>query len=244
MKVWLYCVCRNEAVLMPYVLRHYAPWVDKLIFYDAGSDDGTREMIAGCRKAELRNWAGIDALADDELWEFSNTQWKEARGHADWVAWIDADEILYHPRILEVLQNYSDKGVTVPMIDGYTMVSGHEPTSDGQIYDEIKTGFRDAVWGKRVLFNPEVAMQFNPGRHSINVDGFSPVSSLTADIKLLHYRALGLDYLKARHARNWARVPERCRQRNYGVNCEPLHDGHHGVRWFEEMMGRTWPEVI
>ena len=42
MTIWLYCICRNEARLMPYLLRHYETFVDKLIFYNDQSDDGTR----------------------------------------------------------------------------------------------------------------------------------------------------------------------------------------------------------
>jgi hypothetical protein len=44
-----------------------------------------------------------------------------------------------------------------------------------------------------------------------------------------------MDYLRWRHNRNWERVPPRCRELNYGRNCEPGHDGHHGVDWFEKL---------
>lgn len=229
---------------MPYLMRHYVPWVDKLIFYDAQSDDGTRELIRACPKAELREWEGANALVDDEFLALANHQWKEARGVADWVIWIDADEFLYHTNIRAVLAGYLDVGVTVPRIDGYTMVSDHFPTTEGQIYEEISTGFPDSVWSKPAIFNPHIDMAYNVGRHSLNVDRFTPFTSAVADIKLLHYRALGMDYLKARHARNWARVPDHCRSRSYGVNTSPDHDGHHGLQWFEQIMKQPLKNVI
>lgn len=260
MTIWLYCVCRDEALLMPYLLRHYGPWVDKLIFYDAGSTDGTREMIEAERlkmgdgKVELRDWPGSDALADDELQCFSSEQWREARGKADWVVWIDADEFLVRTEdggrrsesgaMRALLARYLVEGITVPHVEGYTMVSTVPPSGQGQIYDEIRTGFPDEPWSKPAIFQPRVEMKYNPGRHSMNTTDFVPVRGEKVEIKLLHYRALGIAYVRARHARNWARVPARCREHSYGVNTEPGHAGHHGASWFEEMIGRTWPEVV
>lgn len=259
MNIWLYCVCRNEAVLMPYLLRHYVTLADKLIFYDAGSTDGTAEMLkAEMLKSgsgvELREWPGSDELADDELHCFASEAWREARGRADWVCWIDADEFLVPVNqgarleaggtlLRLLLARYLLAGVTLPQVEGYTMVSDGPPTKDGQIYDEIRTGFPDPVWAKSALFQPCVEMAFHPGRHSY-LNHPSLIPSATKEIRLLHYRALGLAYLKARHERNWARVPPRCRERNLGVNCEPGHEGHHGVQWFEEVMKQPWPEVV
>jgi len=242
MKVWLYCICRDEIKILPYFLRHYVPWVEKLIFYDDKSEDGTREMISGCAQAELRDWPGSPGIVDDEFLEFANEQWKEARGKADWVIWVDTDEFIYHPNIMGVLRRYWVQDVEVPQVEGFTMVSDHFPTTDGQIYDEIRTGFRDGVWDKHAIFR--VHMYWNMGRHSINFDKFNPKSSPEAELKLLHYRCLGMDYLRWRHQRNWDRVPERCRKQNLGTNCYPRHTGHHSVEWFEEMSKKKWTNVI
>lgn len=240
--VWLYCILRNEAKIIGYFLRHYTPWVSKLIFYDDKSDDGTREIIRACPKAELRDWEGTPGIVDDEFLEFANEQWKEARGKTDWVAWVDADEFLYHPNIDGVLRRYWAQDVEVPQIEGFTMVSDHFPTTEGQIYDEIKTGFRDGVWDKKAIFR--VHMHWNVGRHSINFNYFNPKSSPEAEIKLLHYRCLGMDYLRWRHQRNWERVPERCRRQNLGTNTMPGFRGHHSVEWFEEIDPKKLSNVI
>lgn len=242
MNVWLFCICRNERLMLPYFLRHYEPWVSKLIFYDDQSDDGTRELIKECSKAELRDWPGTHGIVDHEFTEFANEQWKEARGHADWVVWADADEIVYHPDILSLLSKYLRSGVEVPMVNGFTMVSDSFPTTTGQIYDEIKTGIEDICWSKNAIFR--VNMFWNVGRHSIDLGRFRPKMSPTAEIKLLHYRCLGMDYLRWRHERNWSRVPENCRKLNYGRNCEPGHAGHHGVDWFEKLDRSKLENVI
>lgn len=242
LSIWLFCVCKDEARIMPYLLRHYAPWVTKFVFYDGGSTDGTREIIRSCHTAELRDWQGSEGIVDDEFLAFANEAWKEARGKADWIVYIDADEFLYCPNIKEVLRRYLHEDVEVPQIQGYTMVSKEFPTTDGQIYDEVRTGFPDGIWGKPAIFRKH--MQWTVGRHGVDFDNFNPKSSDHAEIKLLHYRALGAEYVAWRHTRNWARVPERCRSLNMGTNCAPGHSGHHGLDWFIEQIGKEWPDVI
>jgi len=227
---------------MPYFLRHYAPWVTKFIFYDDLSDDGTREIIRSCHTAEIRDWPGSSGINDDQFLEFANEQWKEARGKADWVIWVDADEFLYHPAIKEVLLRYLHEDIDVPQIQGFTMVSKAFPTAPGQIYDEVRTGFPDGIWSKPAIFRKH--MHWTMGRHGPDYSLFNPKSSAHAEIKLLHYRALGVDYLRWRHARNWARVPERCRRLNLGTNTAPDAVGHHTVNWFIEQIEKDWPNVI
>jgi len=164
MRIWLYCICRNESKLMPYFLRHYASWVDQLIFYDDQSTDGTREMIAACPKAVLRDWPGEHGIVDDQFLDFANQQWMEAIGKSEWVIWVDADEFLYHPNILSLLDGYLSEGVELPQVQGYLMISDHFPTTTGQIYDEIRTGIPDDIWSKQAIFRGN--MKWNMGRHS------------------------------------------------------------------------------
>ena len=182
------------------------------------------------------------ACQDDKFLEFANEAWKEARGKADWIVFVDADEFLFHPAIKEVLRRYLADDVEVPQIQGYTMVSKSFPTTNGQIYDEVRTGFPDGIWSKPAIFRKH--MWWTVGRHGPDYAQFNPRSSEHAEIKLLHYRGLGADYVRWRHARNWARVPERCRALNLGTNTAPDAVGHHTVGWFEEVISKDWPDVI
>lgn len=242
MTIHLYCICKDELPIMPYFLRHYAPWVTKLIFYDANSTDGTRRLIQECPNAELRDWLGSEGIVDDEFMDFSNSAWRESVGIADWIIWVDADEFLYHAEMTSLLQRYLEEEVEVPQIAGYTMLSAGFPTTSGQIYEEVKTGIPDYAWSKKAIFRN--MMCWNVGRHSINTAGFNPRTSEHADIKLLHYRGLGMEYVEKRHRRNWERVPERCRQMGLGANCNPSHTEHHSIQWFAQQLASNPTEVI
>lgn len=242
MRIWLFCILRNERLILPFFLRHYAPWVDKLIFFDDKSTDGTRELIGECPKAELRDWPGTTGLDDVAFLDFAHEAWKEARCNAEWVIWVDADELLYHPDMLNVLRTYLAQGIEMPQIQGFTMFSREFPTTTGQIYEQVRAGVPDEVWSKPSIFRGNIA--WTMGRHSLDWTRATPKASPTAEIKLLHFRGLGMDYVRWRHSRNWARVPEHCRQRNLGMNTSPGWTGHHGLAWYEELMSRNLPLVI
>lgn len=244
MKIWLYCIIRNEARILPYLLRHYEQFVDKMLFFEDHSTDCTRDLILEHSKCELYDWPGTSGVVDDEFLNFANSKWKEARGIADWVIWIDADEFLYHPKITEVLTRYINDGIDIPDIQGFTMVSDKFPEKDGQIYEEIKRGFPEEIWSKKCIFRPHVNMVYNMGRHSIDMRLVTGKTSSTRELFLLHYRCLGLEYLKSRNERNWNRVPERCRIRSLGTNCSPGFKGAYGFDWYVEMLKKEFPEII
>lgn len=241
MKVWVYTICKNEVKMMPYFLRHYETFCDSIIIYDDKSDDGTRDVIKKCSKAQCRDWPGThNELRDDEFIDFAHEQWKEARGKADWVIWVDADEFIYHPNIHQVLERYLAEGVDVPFITGYVMVSDHFPTTNGQIYDEIKTGFRSDEWSKPVVFRKWI--RWCVGRHSLDIGSdFNPVRSSDAVIKLLHYRYLGLDYVKARNTGNRYRQPDYTKRQTWGWNNELDAVGNYTLSWYVQ---KHYPPLI
>jgi glycosyl transferase family 2 len=52
--VHLYTFGWNEMPMIGFFLRHYEPWVDKFIFFDDGSTDGTLELLASKSNVEIR----------------------------------------------------------------------------------------------------------------------------------------------------------------------------------------------
>lgn len=241
-KVWVYCVCRDERQIIEYFLRHYCTFAEKIIMYDAASVDGTREIIAACPQAELRDYPGAPGIRDDELLDFAHNVWLEARCHADWICYVDCDEFVYHPQMLDLLARYLREGVQVPQILGYTMFSREFPTTSGQIYEQIKAGVVDDCWNKPAIFRDMA--HFTMGRHGWDFTISNPRRSRECEIKLLHYRGLGEEYVRWRHQRNWARVPDAQRRMHLGTNTDPNYVGHHSVDWFLEVMSRNLPHVI
>lgn len=219
-KVWVYSVCWNEVQMMPFFLRHYATFADKIIIYDEQSTDGTRELIKACPRAELREWPhrGLD---DDRFIEAVNTRYKEARGKADWVIFADTDELLYHPEPLRVLSVAKED--MLPAI-GYALISTTGwPTGDGQLYELVRTGIRQDNYDKSIIWRPSVDVVHTHGRHSPNKSwpNCSGVRSFNPQFKLLHcHHVGGAEDTAVKNQRNFVRA----NNKKFAWNYDPHHN--------------------
>lgn len=231
-RVWAYTVMRNESVMMPYWLRHYGSFCERLIVYDDASDDDSA-AIARAGGAEVRPYpyAGLD---DQHMVDLAHQTYPEARGQADWIVWSDTDELVYHPRIAARLDELLLIGVTAPAIEGFSMLASAPPTGAGQIYDEIRTGIPDFNYSKQVIIHPRVDIRWKVGKHIHEYLGPVNVGGGEDPLKLLHYRWLGRAYFVARNEHHFARLSDRNRANSWGVAVTPGYVGDHSVEWFEE----------
>lgn len=224
---WVYAYCKDEQTLLPYFLDAYS-FASRVILYDAGSQDKSVE-IAQSFGAEVRvcPWVGLD---DARAAQFSNQQYKEARGKADWVIWVDIDEIIYHPFIQQRLAELKAASIDVARVDGYSMFSADPPTGSGHIWDVISTGIKDWRYCKPCVLNPELEFAWGPGRHEIWIPG--PYTTNEADpLSLLHYRYLGENWHLARNTANYESLVE---HNGLGIETYPGANVHHSPQWYRE----------
>jgi glycosyltransferase involved in cell wall biosynthesis len=216
---------------MPYFLRHYQSFADAVIIYDDASDDGTQDIVQSAG-AQLRQcpWSGLD---DVYAVTFANQQYREARGVADWVIWVDGDEFLYHNDIKGHLQALRASSVTLPVVQGYCMFAAGAPVGNGQIYEEYRSGVPDERYSKPVILNPSIEMQWGPGKHEFISPGLRECEQ-PDPLKLLHYRWFGRELYMQRNQKNVSTLAER--NRAYGLGQEvysPSYRGHHSLEWYE-----------
>jgi Glycosyl transferase family 2 len=192
----LYCLCWNEARIIPFFLRHYLPLVERIFVFDNGSTDQSLTLLSGDERIKVAHFrVPADSFVDEER-RLSDAIWKPSRGEADWVAVVDMDEHIHHSDLHSHLAACRRQGITAIQAVGYEMVSVEFPEPDATLCDTITTGFRyPAALDKFCLFDPNaIAMSnFHPGRHKA-----SPVGRVVWDtsesVKLLHYKQLSLDY--------------------------------------------------
>ncbi len=209
----------NEAGFLPYFLRHYSSFADKIVVWDEHSTDGTREIIEACPKAELRGWPhrGLD---DEKFMDAFNRAYLEFRGEYDWIIFADCDEILWHPDMRKLL---SETKADMLQAVGYGMITESGiPKFDGQIYDRIKTGIRQPNYDKYLLHRTGVDIVHQHGRHTYGMDWpkCSGVKAAPADLKLLHYHYFGVEHTAARNRRNFARAADKRFAWNYSSETE------------------------
>jgi glycosyltransferase involved in cell wall biosynthesis len=207
MRIHLYANCWNELRILPYFMRHYGPFVDEFIILDDGSKDGSVEFLNAQTKVRLIKANRKQGSYVEQSTKFFNEAWKESRSKADWIITCNVDEHVYHKNIVAYLQFCLQNGVTVLSAQGYEMVSLEFPSSQGRLCDEVRLGAQtqrlsgpSSLLNKIMVFNPQAIqeVQFDMGRHTANPSG-EVVYPYSVELKLLHYKFLGIDYAKQRY---------------------------------------------
>ncbi|PZR74996.1 MAG: glycosyltransferase family 2 protein [Chthoniobacterales bacterium] len=199
MSIHLYAACWNEERIIPFFLRHYEPLVDRIIIYDDHSTDRSVELLRASPKVEVRPLQReAESYLDAHLALFE-TCWRESRGRADWVCFVDLDEFLFHPDWHCYLDAQKEAGVTIIQALGYDMVSETFPPAGATLATSLTRGRRDLHLDKTGLFALDAIEQIN---HSVGRHRCSPVGRLVLparySMQLRHYKTLGLEYLLAR----------------------------------------------
>jgi Glycosyl transferase family 2 len=187
--------------MLPFFFRHYDPFVDHYVLFDAGSTDDTLSLLADHQKVEVRQfvWSDTESFAFSEQ-SLSNHCWKESRGAADWVIVTDIDEHLFHPSILQYLDSCSDEGITLIPALGFQMISEDVP-ADGETLCQSR--FFGAPWTQMMkpsIFKPSEIeeINFSIGRHTANPIGNVRVPQRD-EVLLLHYKYLNFEQTHSRH---------------------------------------------
>jgi glycosyltransferase involved in cell wall biosynthesis len=200
MKICVITLCYNEEVILPFFIRHYERVADRIIFYDGGSTDRTREIIAACPIAELRVLDTGGRIDDGANVRVKNTAYRDI--DADWFIVVDCDEFLSHPDLRGFLAKCDALGLNAVRCEGWNMIGDAIPAG-GLLTDQMPCGVRDdytiKFFDKMALFARSADMRFETGGHAAQVGNGRKAPGLP--VKLLHYKWLSLDYVE-RKSRN------------------------------------------
>lgn len=195
----LFCLCWNDARMLPFFFRHYDSIVDRYFIFDNGSTDGSLAMLENHGRVETSHFdVSGDSFVEEEC-RLGDTMWRGS--DADWVIITDIDEHIYHPDLTGYLRQCSDEGVTAIRSIGYEMVSDCFPSGEQPLHELVTMGTRSSGHDRLCIFNPRelTATNFGPGRHEAKPTGrvsWPPYP----EILLLHFKQLGVDYPIARSA--------------------------------------------
>jgi len=193
-----YTLCWNEEKILPFVLDYYSPFCEKITVMDNESDDNSHSIITSYPNATIQSYSSKGEIRDDIYLDIKNNIWKESRGKADWVIVCDTDEILYHPNLMEKLDELKAQGVSIIKPYGFEMYAESFPQKS---ILEIQNGIEDnRHLRKCIIFNPNMIeeINFKAGCHKCDPVGKVRFYS-DDDFKLLHCKSLSLDYLIARY---------------------------------------------
>ena len=229
MKIHAHILAWNEARILPFTLDHYSKFCEKIFVYDNMSDDGSDEIYAKYDNVVVRKWDNNGEINEMKYLEIKNNAYKATSRDCDWVIVCDCDEILYHPKLLSVLESYKKLGVDIPKIDGHDMFSETFPEYDGEpITDKVKIGSKTYdVMCKNIIFNPKIDVQFGIGAHSFQANG---KYSDNDDLKVLHYKFLSKKYVLWRYEMMAKRLSEFNKKHGFGG-----HYANPPMKYMDEM---------
>lgn len=215
--IHLYCLCWNEARMLPFFFRHYDDLVARYFVYDNGSSDQSASMLARHPKVTLGEFRAAGGSVIREAPAFYETIWRRSRHEADWIFVVNIDEFLYHPDGKDYFRHCIRHGVTIIPATGYEMIAPAFPRPDQNLPLSITQGVRATHMDKLCAFRPDEISRLNyaPGRHAAKPRG-RVIAPAAAELKLLHYKYLGASYLVERYAELRGRTPEGDRSRDLG----------------------------
>lgn len=216
--VHYYAVCWNEEKMLPFMFDYYGQFVDRFTLYDNYSDDSSESIILSQPNAHIKKFSMDGEINDYIYQDIKNNCWKQSRGKADYVIVCDIDEFIYNTDIHQVLSELKKSRFTIVKPFGYNMYSTEYPTQGKSLTDQVKRGIRVPMFDKCILFNPHAIVEINykPGAHECHPWGRVKVCR-NEDIKLLHYKNIGLEQLIARNRLYASRLSNENKEKGYGA---------------------------
>lgn len=212
MNIDVFTTCYNEEIILPYFIRHYKQFARNITIYDNMSSDNSMKIIEEVGDINVVRFDTNGKFEESVLMNIRNTCWKNS--DADWVIVVDTDELIYHPNLVEVLKNTH---ATHILATGYEMMTEELPTTDGQIYEEIKDGYLKPDYSKPCIFKPSEIRESNfaPGSHTAKPTG-NVISVDNTGIKLLHYKYLNREVLINKYSHYATRQSEEMKKKGWG----------------------------
>ncbi|MFY9557537.1 MAG: glycosyltransferase family 2 protein [Blastocatellia bacterium] len=241
--IHLYTHCWNEEKMLPFFFRHYDGIADQYFVFDTGSTDRSIEILQSHSLVQLTRIEPQGSSFVEENTSRQNEGWKQSRGVADWIIITAIDEHLYHPDLRGYLGRCRREGVTLIKAEGYEMVSDEFPRGRQPLYKRIKFGMRSAQWFDKIqAFDPNKIEEINyePGRHEAHPTGEVSMPALT-DVKLLHYKFLGLNYVVPRYLQ--LRTGLRPKDIEMSWGSQYLWDSEKIVAQYEEIRRNAVPVI-
>ena len=205
MMIHAYVLTHDEEYMLPYWLRCYERFADRLFVVDHASQDRTRAIATAHSKVTLVDYPGPPGMNDAAMSRVIFDLYHEhSRGVADWVVLSDCDEMLWHEDIVGLLTRL--KGQTFAVrADPYQMVTTEPPQTTGQLWEVAAEGVREWRREKIMVWDPAIDVLLTDGRHAIASCDPPIPPPRDHGVKLLHYHYLGAEYLSRRLKKNLTR---------------------------------------
>lgn len=195
--VYLFTMCWNEELIIPYFLAHYEAFVDKIFVYDNESTDNSVNLLRSHQKVTVETYSTNNQIRDDVYLDIKNNVWKKYSNECDIVIVCDMDEFLFHKNIPQLLFKFHNSQCSIIKPTGYDMITeNHVFDYQKSLVESVTDGVRNKLFDKLITFKPKDinGINYKGGCHYANPIGNVSYYDVEG-VKLLHYKRLGLQYV-------------------------------------------------
>lgn len=243
MRVLVLSIFYNAREVVEFYMRHYRTFADTILCFDDQSTDGTREILQhherhSAGQVMVKDWPHPGSQIDEDL--FLKFYYEQVRlageRDYDWVIIPDPDELIYAPKIRNVLWQANSDNLDMIRCVGMNLVGPHFPIDDGksQLYEIHPFGILAPVYSKVSVVRPGADINWLRGRQGI--EHCSVRMNQRASLMLLHARYFGVEYTALKNAQNY----DRCPDKTVAWSCAPTHTGEHSPGWAKAQIGNAF----
>lgn len=112
-----HCLVKNEARFIWYSIMSVIEHVDKVLLWDTGSTDGTKEIIKQILKIDKKEkitYVNYGDVTTETFWEARQNMLDETK--TDWFLVVDGDEVWWNGSIAEVISTIRKEGTPLESI--------------------------------------------------------------------------------------------------------------------------------
>lgn len=209
MKIKLYLVCYNEAIMLPRTVDHYRRKLGannvNIVILDNYSTDNSVD-VALSLNTNVQSWGDRDQVDDFKLRDLKNDVWRHPDIVAayDWVIVCDMDEWLCCTYM--DLLNEQERNATLIKTCGYEMVAKSTTLDlkDVDLYN-LNTGVYSKHMSKCICFSPKHITNINYGIGAHVCEPQGEIKWSHYQYKLKHMNFLGKNYIVCRNRRRYQR---------------------------------------
>lgn len=165
MSITAHCLVKNEVRFVWYSVMSVIEHVDRVLLWDTGSTDGTREIIGLIKKISSK--VDVNLLGSVTVEEFTKVRQKMLeQTKSDWFIVVDADEVWWEDSIGKVVREVKTRGTNIESI----VVPTINLVGDIYHYQEEAAG-QYRLAGRRGHFNLRAVNRKILGLHSAQPHG-------------------------------------------------------------------------
>ncbi|UWX57855.1 glycosyltransferase family 2 protein [Chlorobaculum sp. MV4-Y] len=227
-RFWLYMLCYNEELLLPFTLDYYSRFAERIFVWDNMSTDSSPDICKRYPNVTVKRFNTGGQLKDKVFQRIKNKAWKKARGKARYVGVIDTDEIIYHPQGLDSLldQAYEANANIIRQTNAYRVYSANRtrPANDFSLLPENMDILCGPEEGKTAIFSPELReINYKPGAHRCKPKGKN-LSEFVGGLWFHYSHVLGAEIMAKKYEDRMARMSRLNKRHNWGFHYALKYD--------------------